>query len=139
MPFDQLKPELYAERAAAIAEAMREQDPAVRVLPLLWDSHAMAERVAVEGGPAQLEAIAARDGDGVVVRLAHLGERAAEVVLAVRGLDGRRVAGQAEQLHIGADARLVRGRLAVERAAVRLSVRPWTAHVVVLRLEGVAQ
>jgi len=142
LPLDELEPERYAEDVGKIAEAMREQDPSVSVLPLVWEPETAAELVGVEAAAAPtLRVAAGRSGGRIAVRLVHLGDGEAKAHVAIQGLGERRLAPEADHLsmpmHTAATAtRLAQAKLAVAGNACRLSLGPRSTHVVVLRLEG---
>ena len=114
---------------------MREQDPSVRVLPLLWDGHPLADRLTVEA-PAAVLATAACDGERVIARLVHLGDRPADVAVALRGLGDRKLAAEGTLLSIDGDATLTRRTIPAAHATMRLVLPPHTVHVLILPLEG---
>ncbi len=135
LPLGETKPEVYAEAAAKTIAAMREQDPSVRVLPLLWGGHPLPDRVAVEA-PAAVRATAACDGKRAIARLVHLGDQPVEAAVAFRGLGDRKPAAEARLLSIDGDATLTQRTIPAAHATVRLLLAPHTVHVLILPLEG---
>jgi len=135
LPLGETKPEVCAEEAAKTIAAMREQDPSVRVLPLLWDGHPLADRVTVEA-PAAVLAAAACDGARAIARLVHLGGQPTEVAVAIRGLGNRKLAAEGTLLSIDGDATLTRRTIPAAHATMRLLLPPHTVHVLILPLEG---
>ena len=108
----------------------------MQVLPLVWEAQAQDQPLAVEApAGAGLGVEAARSGTRVVARVIYLGDRPAGAAVTVRGLGGRRLAGEGEHFTAGLDAKVVQGKLRVADGAFRLALRPRTVHVVVLRLE----
>ena len=79
-------------------------------------------------------AVMVEQGRGKVINLASIYAH-----VAIDGLGKARLAAEAEHLSLDASAKepaLTRATLEAAGGGVRLSLRPWTAHVVVLRLEG---
>lgn len=138
LPLDELDIEHYAEQAGKLAKAMREEDPSIRVVPLLWGSHMMQGRLEAEAsGAPRLRVAAARGRGRAVVRLVHLGDKARDVTVTLKGKEQC----APKSRHLSLDAASERlsvadGELAAAGGVVRLAVRPSTVHVIVLSLKG---
>ena len=116
--------------------------PTCETLRLLR-SHAIRDVLQVEGegsGP-DLDVVAGRDGDRVVVRIAHFGDKGLRASVVLDGLGSRHLAAEAEHVRIrnpekADSARTETERIAVAGTRLTVSLLPRSLHVLVLRLEG---
>jgi len=141
----------HAAPLVAIGPTKIDTSPCYEVLKL-FRAHSVRRLVRVETRPAakaqgakptppQLDVLAGRQGDKVVVRLVHQGKRKLKAGLAIEGLGARSLARQADLFCIRDDPRAAAVRTEHERIGVSggklsVSLRPEAVHVVVLRVEG---